>query len=178
MRADQKNVRATKPKLVDVTTDESSISARPPVWANEFYTKVVNLSEKVCSDQTDRFPVTSRKGNIHIMIAYDYYYSAILAYLLKPKTSAAHPKAVKLLHVHFNSNVMHPKLHMLDNKWSDLVNDYINNVSNVGLLLVPQCLDRTNAAEKAIDAFKIVWLLVSPQLTLPFPFTCGADYYL
>ena len=104
MRVDRKNVLATKPKLVDMTTEKSSISARPPVQANEFHTKVSNISGKVNSDQTCRFLITSSKCNKHIMISYDYDCNAILAYPLKSETAAAHLEAVKLLRAHLNSN--------------------------------------------------------------------------
>ena len=88
------------------------------------------------------------------MIAYDYDCNAILAYPLKSKTAAAHLEAVKLLHAFLNSKGMHPKLHVLDNECSQLVNDCTKNKINIGLLLVPPCLRRTNAAEKVIDMFK------------------------
>ena len=154
MRADRKNVRSTKPKLVDMTIDACSNSAIPPIRANEFYTKVITLSGKVYSDQTGRFPVTSSKGNKHILVAYDYDCNAILAYPLKSKTAAAHLEAVKLLHTSLNNKGVHPKLHMMDNECSELVKDYIKNALKIDLLLVPPHLHRTNAAEKAIDIFK------------------------
>ena len=96
-------------------TAAPDISVRPPFRANKHYTKVVNLSEKVCSGQIGRFPVASIKGNKCVMITYDCTWKVVLAYPLKLKTAADHLEAVELLHMFVNSKGMHPKLHMIDN---------------------------------------------------------------
>ena len=112
------------------------------------------------------------------MIAYDYNCNAILAYPLNQKNEDARLEAIKHLHAHLNSKSTHPKLHVLDNECSELVNDYIKNTLNIALLLVPPYLHLTNAAEKPLMHSKTIPLLVSPRLTLPFPFICGAGYFL
>jgi hypothetical protein len=51
----------------------------PPIRAHLVYAKVVAISGHIYSDQTGRFSVTSSKGNIYIMVVYDYDSTAILA---------------------------------------------------------------------------------------------------
>ena len=154
MLADRKNVRSTKSKPADMTTDASSNSVGPPVRANEFYTKVVNLSGKEHSDQTYRFPATSSKGNKHVMIACDYDCNAILAYPLKSKNLSDHLEAVKTIQQFINSKGSHLKLHMLDNECSKIVRNFIKKEINIEILLDLPCLHRTHAAEKSIDTRK------------------------
>ena len=90
MRADRSNVRSTKQKIVDMTTDSSNIKISNPVRANAFYVKTVELTEKLHADQTGHFPVTSSKGNKHLLIAYDWDSNAILVHPLKSKSAAEH----------------------------------------------------------------------------------------
>ena len=90
MRVDGKNVRSTKPKNIDMITDASKNHIRPPVRDNQFHAKLVNLSVKVHSDQTCRFPVTPSKGNKCMVIAYDYDCNAILECPLKSKSDYLH----------------------------------------------------------------------------------------
>ena len=126
MRADQSNVHSTKQKIVDMTTDSSN-NIKNPVLANAFYIKTVELTKKLHTDQTGRFPVTSRKGNKYLLIAYDWDSNAILAYPLKSKSATKHLCTIKTLQQFLNKKGIHPKLHIIDNEYSQLVKEYIKD---------------------------------------------------
>ena len=85
MKADSKNVRSTKALLHEMTATEkiNKTIARE----NEYYAKKVDLTNKIYSDQTGRFPITSSKGNKYIMIIYDHDSNAIIARPLKTKSA-------------------------------------------------------------------------------------------
>ena len=108
----------------------------------------------MCAYQTGRCPVTSSKGNKHLLIAYDWDSNAILAHPLKSKSAVEHLQTIKTLHQFLNKKGVHPKLHIMDNECSQLVKDYIKDEQGIDLLLVPPFLRRVNAAEKAIDICK------------------------
>ena len=50
---------------------------------NQTFPKVTECSNKIYTDQTGRFPVTSSRGYKYIMIAYEYDSNNILAETLK-----------------------------------------------------------------------------------------------
>ena len=60
MKADKRNLRFTK-KVIKEKKDVDEVETE--VRENEFYMKTVDLTHKLYSDQTDRFPITSSKGN-------------------------------------------------------------------------------------------------------------------
>ena len=69
MKADRQGVRSTKKDIKEIKAiEEAPSEAR----ANEFYLKTVDLTSKLYSDQTGRFPVTSSRGNKYVMIVYDH----------------------------------------------------------------------------------------------------------
>ena len=57
------------------------------VQENKFYLKTVELTGKIYSNQIGWFPTTSSKGNKYIMVIYNHNSNAILACLLKIKSS-------------------------------------------------------------------------------------------
>ena len=63
IRVVRSNIRSTK----DIGS-EVHISKKTTKLSSEFYSKIIDPSGKVCSDQTGKFPVTSSKGNKHIMV--------------------------------------------------------------------------------------------------------------
>jgi hypothetical protein len=77
-------VRSTKvknPKVIMADPDLYQGIKTQYVYAAAIY------SGQIYTDQTDRFPVVSRKGNTYIMILYDYDSNAILAQPIKDITT-------------------------------------------------------------------------------------------
>ena len=79
LRADRKNTRSTKPV-------QPNIEKR----TNDFYVKTIELTGKLCSDQTGRFPVMSSKGTKCVMVTCDHDSNSILAKPLRTKSSTEH----------------------------------------------------------------------------------------
>ena len=85
VKSDRKNVRSTKELLHEMTaTDKDN---KTVARENEYFVKTVDLTNKLYSDQTGRFPVTSSKGSKCIMIVYDHDSNTILARALKTKSA-------------------------------------------------------------------------------------------
>ena len=62
-----------------MTNVAPSTSTNTSVQANEFYTKVVDLKGKLCSDQTYHFSISSIKINKYLLISYGCDSNAVLA---------------------------------------------------------------------------------------------------
>ena len=127
--------------------------------SNKFYTKIINLIEKIYLDQTGHFPVQSSKGNKYIMIAYDHDSNDILLKALKSKSAAEYLKVIKEVHQYLNSREIYLKIYIMDNECSKLVKDYIRQEQKIELILVLPYLYRANAAEKAINIFKCYFII-------------------
>ena len=169
MRADRKVFRSTKLKIVDMTTESTNLKNINPVRANAFCDKIVDLNGKLHADQTGHFHVTSRKLNKHPMIAHDWDSNFILACTLKSKTAHDHLKAIKSLCQFLNQKGTHPKIHILDNECSHIVEDCIKHENVFDLLLTPPHLNRTNAAEKAIDICENKFIIGLATVNPSFP---------
>ena len=89
MKADRKNVRSTKK-----TDNTREMTTNTQVREYEYYVKTIELTGKLYSDQTGRFPVISSKGNKYIMIVYDHDSNAILARPLKTKSGHEQLKTI------------------------------------------------------------------------------------
>ena len=90
LRTTRKNTRSTKPKLEQEGADPY-IGKK----SNEFYAKIIDLTRKIYSDQTGRFPVQSSRGNKYIMVVYDHDSNVILTKALKSRSAAEHLAAIK-----------------------------------------------------------------------------------
>ena len=88
---------------------------------NQLFLKVTECSNKIYTDQTGRFPVTSSRGNKYIMIAYDYYSNNILSEPIKSRTSLHFKNAYQTMRKFLFSRVLTPKTHVLDNECSKVL---------------------------------------------------------
>ena len=105
---------------------------------NECFIKTVDLTNKLHSDQTGRFPVTSSKGNKYIMIVYDHDSNAILARALKTKSALEMLQNIQEVHQFLNARGIHPKIHILDNECPAIVKEYIIHAKKIQLLVLDQ----------------------------------------
>ena len=109
--------------------------------------KTIDLTGKICSDQTGRFPVTLSKDSKYIMIIYDHDSNAILARPLKTKSDLEQLQNIKEIHSYLNTRGIHLKLHIIDNESSQAVKDYILHTKKIDLFLVPLYMHHVNVAE-------------------------------
>ena len=116
LRSDRENVRLTKPITANLSENKRT---------REFYIKIIELSVKVCSHQTGRLIVTSRKGNKHIMVVYGHDSNDDLSKPLKSKSVVEHLQAIKEMHMHSNEKCTCPEIYVMDNEYSALVMDCI-----------------------------------------------------
>ena len=87
--------------------------------------KVTELSNKIYTDQTGRFPVTSSRWYKYIMIAYDYDSNNILAEPLKSRTGLNIKTPTKKIRQLLISRGLTPQIHVLDNECSQILKDYM-----------------------------------------------------
>ena len=105
--------------------------------------------EKSFSDQTERFPARSSRGDQYIFILYSYDANSINARPIKSRESI---KVVDTCIESFNlskSNGHEPKIHILDNECSFLMKETFKK-HDVKYQLVPPYVHRRNVAERAI----------------------------
>ena len=114
VKADMQGVRSTKKLKNQITAIEETPSepieeAPSEPRVNEFYLKTIDLTGKLCSDQTGRFPVTSIRGNKHVMILCDHDSNAILARPIKTKSAQEQLKNIQEVIKFLNDRGVHPK---------------------------------------------------------------------
>jgi hypothetical protein len=133
------------------------------------YAHVVDITGKIYSDQTGRFPVMSSKGNQYIMIVYDYDSAAILAEPLKNRTKQELVRAYSKLHQHLTERGLKPQLQKLDNKCPAALKQFMRQV-NVDFQLVPPYNHQQNDAdERAIWIWKDYFVAGLASLHPNFP---------
>ena len=114
---------------------------------------VEDLSERIYTDQTGKFPKKSQQGGQYIMIAYIYNCNAIIAKPLKNKTESELNCAYSEIYQLLEKKGFHPKFHRIDNKLSDDNKKWFKN-KGITVEKVPPYNHRRNAAERAIRTFK------------------------
>jgi hypothetical protein len=108
---------------------------------------------QICTDQTGRFPVISSRGNVSIMVLYEYDGNAIIAEPIKNNKAAELLRSFQVMEQKLTSRGLTPKLMTLDNEASKLFKDYLHD-QDIDFKLVPPYFHRRNAAERAIRSFK------------------------
>lgn len=159
----RKNIRSTKrnkPIVWEKDTDIDDVMPSPPCADGKrthmIYAALVNApseSGQIYTDQTGRFPTTSRSGNKYLMILYDYDSNSILAEPLRNKSDAEMIRAYQHLHDRLVQRGVKPMLQKLDNEASRCLKQHIEE-QDIQLQLVPPRSHRANAAERAIRTFK------------------------
>ena len=93
---------------------------------NQLFLKVTECYNKIYTDQTGRFPVTSSRGYKYIMIDYDYDYNNILAEPIKSRTSLHIKNAYQTMRKLLCRRGLTPKTHVLDNECSKVLKEYMD----------------------------------------------------
>ena len=135
--------------------------------------KVTDLTNKIYTDQTGRFPVTSSRGFKYIMTAYVYDSNNILVEPMKSRTGFAIKKAYQQIRQLLYKWGLQPKLHILDNECFQVLKDFIDDEHEL-FQLVPLHLHRRNTTERAIQTFKNHFIagLVSTHDDIPIQVWC------
>jgi len=155
---------------LDHKQDADEFSPKPESPNNKtlecFATIVDNSSSgKAYHDLTGQFPHTSTRGNKYLLVHYDYDSNAILAEPLKNRTSGEIKRAWLVLVEKLTRNGNAPKTYIMDNEASHDLKQACKKYE-LNYQLVPPHMHRRNAAERAIQSFKITflqfWLAVTP----------------
>ena len=140
---------------------------------HQIFLKVTECSSKIYTNQTWRFLVTSSCGYKYIMVAYDYDSNNILAEPIKSRTSLYIKNDYHTIRKLLCRRGLTPKTHVLDNKCSKVLKEYMEE-ENETFHLVPPHLHRRNAAERAIQTFKNHFIagMVSTHKDFPLNLWC------
>jgi hypothetical protein len=108
---------------------------------------------QIYTDQTGRFPVISSRGNVSIIILYEYDENAIMAEQIKNNKSGELLRSFQVIEQNLTTRGLKSKLMTLDNEASKLLKDFFHN-QKISYQLVPPYCHRGNAEERAIRSFK------------------------
>ena len=151
-----KGLRSTQEKVMHPEPDPEHYQfpqAMQSENTNLVIFKTVDISGKIYTDQTGRFPVTSSKGNNYILVAYHYNSNIIHAETLKTRSGLDLTAAYQKLHSLLTNRGLRPRLHILDNECPNFLNFFMREV-NEQFQLVPPHIHRRNSEEQAIRTFK------------------------
>ena len=93
------------------------------------YQKTVDLSGKIYTDQTGRFPVTSSMGNKYILVAYHFDSNTIHAEPLKTRSGLDLTTAYQKLHSMLTNIGLGPHLHILENECPNVLQTFMREVN-------------------------------------------------
>ena len=88
----------------------------PHLLTNLVVFKTIELTGKVSTDQTGRFPVTSNKGSRYIMVAHVYDRNAIMVELLQSQSTNDLVDAYSRICRYLKSCVFAPRFQKSDNE--------------------------------------------------------------
>ena len=111
------------------------------------------MTDKVSTNQTVRFPVTSIRVSKYLMVLYDHDSNAITPEPIKLRSSSKLIRAYSVLHSKLTDCGLCPISQMLDNECPAGLKNFMRP-EGVTFQLVPPHLHRTNSAERAIQTFK------------------------
>ena len=142
--------RSTQPKPIDF--EEIDKSKTKDKKEKDVYIKVIEVKNTIYSDQTGKFPTTSRSGSKYIMVLVEIDSNAILVEPMTSKKDAEMQRAyLKLLQCLKRQRVQ-VKKHILDNECSENMKELIRETCK--LELVPPGCHRLNIAKVAIKTFE------------------------
>ena len=120
----RKGLRSTQEKVIQSEPDPEQDQFPPSTQSentNIFFFKTVDLTGKNYTDQTGRFPVTSRKGNKYILVAYHYDSNTIYAEPLKIRSGLDLTSAYQKIHSLLTNRGLRPHLHILYNECTNVL---------------------------------------------------------
>ena len=134
-----------------------------------------DFDKKLYTDQTERFPYTSFKGNQYVMAAFDANGSnGIFAEPTRNRSAGSMLEAYEQIVAQLPKGEARPTVHILDNECSKEFKQAILD-NDMTYQLVPPHDHRRNAAEKAIQIFKdhFVAVLCGTDENFPMRLWCS-----
>ena len=128
----------------------------------------IEITGKIYSDQTGRFPLSSSRGNKYIMIVYSYDSNAIITEPLSSRTENELLRAYTVIHTKLTERGLRPTLQRLDNEAPGKLKKFMTN-NSVAYQLVPPHIHRRNLAERAIGTWKDHFIAGLSSLDPQFP---------
>ena len=121
----RKGLRSTQEKAMHLDPDPEH-DQFPQATQSEntslVFFKTVDLSGKIYTDQTGRFPVTSSKVNKYILVAYHFVSNTIHAEPLKTISGLDLTAPYQKFHSLLTNRELRPHLHILDNECPNVLN--------------------------------------------------------
>ena len=127
-------------------------------------------------DQTERFLVTSSRGNKYIMFIYDHNSNAILPEPMKSRSKHKLIRAYSSLQSKLTKRGLRPTFQTLYNEFPAALKSFMRK-EGITFKLVPSHLNHTNAVERAIQTFKDHFLQPLAAVTQTFPSIFGVIFY-
>ena len=124
MKQYPKNIRSTKLSIATAPLVLPSQHA-PLARSHQVFVETVELTGKVSTDQTGRFPVTSSRGIKYLMVLYDHDSNTIIPEPIKSRSEAELIRAYSVLHAKLTNRGLRPKFQMLDNECPAGLKDYM-----------------------------------------------------
>ena len=141
MQQVQQGLRSTQPTLP------------PQALENIISVETLDITNRIYSDQTGRFPVTSSRGNKYIMVVLDHDSNAILTTPMKSRHDHEMVSAFRKIYEQLTAHGAKPTNQRLDNEAPTVLKKFMTE-HDIKFQLVPPHSHRRNRAEQAIRAFK------------------------
>ena len=120
---------------------------------NLVFLKTVDLTGGIYSDKTGWFPITSRKGNKYILVAYNYDSNTIHAEPLKTRTGIELKTLYHKLYSLLTNRGLKSILQIMDYECPNVLKTSMREI-NENFKLVPTYIYHRNSSERAIRIFK------------------------
>ena len=172
MQAQRGHVRSTKPS---VTSPElrTALDKVRNLRLHLLSTSELEADWKhmTASDQTGRFPLTSRRGHQYIMILYDYDTNYIFAEPIKSRHQDELVRAYKKCHDILTGRGFRIRFHKMDNETSNSLAAAIA-ADGVEVEYAPPHDHKSNIAERMIQTFKAHFISILLGTDDKFPDDC------
>ena len=134
------------------------------------------MDQKMFTDQTGRFPVSSYRGMQYIMALHESSSNVILVKPMRNRTSGEMLETYQILIDRLKEAKIEPKICILDN---ECLGEYKKAMQKNGIKyqLVPPNDHRRNIAEKRYRYLKIILFLSCVVLSFLSQCACGAGSY-
>jgi hypothetical protein len=149
-RANQQSTHTPCPPVFD--TDQDTKPTPCPDRTDHVFVALHEVTGKVFSDQTGRFPLTSNAGQNYLLLAYGFDSNYIHAEPIKSRSGPDILHAYQTAHALFTSRGLRPKLQRLDNEASNALLQFMAS-QHIDVQLSPPQVHRRNAAERAIPTY-------------------------
>jgi hypothetical protein len=130
---------------------------------------ITEISGMLFSDQLGWFPITSNRGNKHIIMFYIYDANFVKFVPIKSRSKEELLRAYPLVYVYLTAWGFKLQLHKMDNKTSHDIKTFIREEENTHLQYTPPNIHHTNLAEREICTWKNHFLSGISGLPKAFP---------